>query len=132
LAGAFLPDGIVVAVGSYLEPCRDEVPDVVPSPDLDDHLAVDLCHVGIAVVLEDGELARRRDSVALAHRHQRCDLVLETPVEEMVVEDARIAGVREDVGVALHDLVGGEGPHGLRRAGVVVVDERDGLGRPPR
>ncbi|BAH94350.1 Os08g0473800, partial [Oryza sativa Japonica Group] len=41
--------------------------------------------------------------------------------------DAGDSGVGEDVGVALHDLVGGERPKLLRRAGVVVVDERDGL-----
>ena len=41
------------------------------------------------------------------------------------------AGVREDVGVALNDLVGGKRPHVLRRAGVVVVDEGHGLGWPP-
>jgi hypothetical protein len=44
------------------------VADVEPGPDLDDPLAVDLRHVGISVVLEDGQLAR------------------ESPVEEMVVE----------------------------------------------
>jgi hypothetical protein len=45
--------------------------------------------------------------------------------------DGWVPGVREDVGVALHDLVGGERPHVLRGASVVVVDEGDGLGRPP-
>ena len=37
------------------------------------------------------------------------------------------AGGCDDVCIALHHLVGGEWPHGLRRAGVVVVNE----GHPP-
>ena len=41
------------------------------------------------------------------------------------------AGVRQDVCVALHHLVGGEWPHGLRRAGVVVVNEGHRLRGPP-
>ncbi|CAM0943928.1 unnamed protein product [Alopecurus aequalis] len=45
-----------------------------------------------------------------------------------MTHDAWCPWVREDVGVSLHDLVGGEGPHVLRGAGVVVVDEGDGLG----
>jgi hypothetical protein len=45
--------------------------------------------------------------------------------------DAWSSWVREDIGVALHDLVGGEWPRVLRGASVVVVDERDGLLRQP-
>lgn len=73
-------------MGGNLKTRRDEVSDVVPGPNLHDHLAADLRHVGVAVVLEDGELARRRDAIALPHRHQGGDFVLEPPVEEMVVE----------------------------------------------
>ena len=66
-AGAFLPDGVVVAVGNDLVPRGDERADIVPGTDLHDHLAVDLRQVGIAVVLEDRQLTRRRDAVALPH-----------------------------------------------------------------
>jgi hypothetical protein len=82
----FLPDGVVVAVGGNLKTRRDEMADVVPGPDLYDDLAVNLRHIGVAVVLKDGELARRRDAIALAHRHQGGDFVLKPPVEEVVVE----------------------------------------------
>ena len=82
----FLPDGVVVAVGGNLKTRRDEMADVVPGPDLYDDLAVNLRHIGVAVVLKDGELARRRDAIALAHRHQCGDFVLKRPVEEVVVE----------------------------------------------
>ena len=68
------------------EPGWDHRPDVVPGPDLHHHLAVDLGDVGITFVHEDLECARRRDAVALPDRHQRRDLILETPGEEMVVE----------------------------------------------
>ena len=47
-----------------------------------------------------------------------------------MTHDAWCPWVREDVGVSLHDPVGGEWPHVLRGAGVVVVDEGDGLGGP--
>ena len=86
LVGAFLPDGVVVSVCGDLVSGRDERADVVPRTDLHDHLAVDPCHVGVAVVLEYRQLTRRRDAVALPHRHQSRDLILEPPLEEMVVE----------------------------------------------
>lgn len=63
-----------------------------------------------------------------AHLEQTADLVLEcvAPLKEVVVEDAGHARVCQDVGVALADLVVGEGPVDLSAAGVMVVNE--GLG----
>lgn len=43
----------------------------------------------------------------------------------MVPEDARGAGVGDDVGVALQQVRAGEGPVIERGAGVVVLDEGD-------
>ena len=54
--------------------------------DLHDDLAVDLSEVEVGVGLDDVQLAVRLDPVAVPDGHQVCDLVLEAPVEEVIVE----------------------------------------------
>ena len=54
--------------------------------DLHDDLAVDLSEVEVGVGLDDAQLAVRLDPVAVPDGHQVRDLVLEAPVEEVIVE----------------------------------------------
>ena len=63
------------------------------------------------------------DSVLLADADEAANGVPEARREEVVVEDAGGPGVREDVGVALLEVLMGEGPVAERGARVVVLDE---------
>lgn len=82
----FLPDGIAISVRHDLEAFWDEVPAVVSWSNLHDDLAVDLSEVEVGVGLDDAQLTVRLDPVAVPDGHKVRDLVLEAPVEEVIVE----------------------------------------------
>jgi hypothetical protein len=57
-----------VVVGGRHEPSQDDGLDVEPGADFHHHLAVDLRHIGIAVVHEHLERAHHPEAVTLPHR----------------------------------------------------------------
>jgi hypothetical protein len=69
-----------------LESVGDEVSNVVSCAELCDDLAVDLGEVKVGVGRDDAQLALRVDPVAVPDGHHVRDLVLQAPVEEMIVE----------------------------------------------
>ena len=81
-----LPDAVVLAVRRGVEIRRDHAAHVVPRTDLHHHLLVDDGHVRIGVRQEDSKLAPGVDAVASPDRGQRRYLLLQIPVEHVVVE----------------------------------------------
>lgn len=73
----------------------------------------------------DPNILKKICMTALSHLQEAHDLAPECipPLKVVVPEDAGHAWVSEDVGVALHNLVVGEGPVRLRAASVMVVHE---------
>lgn len=65
---------------------RDYVAHVYSRPDLGDDPLVDHRHVHVALRRQDAQLAPGVYPVALPRRRQRVDLLLEVPVEHVVVE----------------------------------------------
>ncbi|OAY71292.1 hypothetical protein ACMD2_08946 [Ananas comosus] len=124
-----LPNAVAIAMSSCVEIGGDNVSDVVSGPHLDDDLLVNHRHIEIGVGDEDAQRTCRMDAVSASYCRQRADLVLQSPSGE--VYNAGDPRMCENVGVALHDLIGRERPQPLRGSGVVIVDERDRLLRPP-
>jgi hypothetical protein len=81
-----LPDAVVLAVRRRVEVRRDHAAHVVPRPDLHHHLLVHHGHVHVRVRHQDPQLAPGVDAAPLPDRRQRRDLLLQAPVEHVVVE----------------------------------------------
>jgi hypothetical protein len=86
-------------------------------------------HVGPATI-PDGVSNPRNSTVNTKQQRADSHLAQASLCVEVVVEHAGRARVREDVRVALLQVVVGEGPVVERAARVVVVDEGDGAAGP--
>jgi hypothetical protein len=82
----FLPDAVVLAVRRRVEIRRDHAAHAVPCPDLHHDLLVDDGHVRVRVRHEDPQLAPGADAVPRPDGRQRGYLLLQVPVEHVVVE----------------------------------------------
>ena len=111
-------------------PGRGDVPLVATgAPEVfpDAHRDAVVDHGGVVAVAEVGDVdaAARVDAVAAADVDEILECLPHAPeaalVEEVVVEDGRRAGVREDVGVPLLEAVPGELPVRLCTARIVVL-----------
>mmetsp|Transcript_2765 Transcript_2765/g.10084 ORF Transcript_2765/g.10084 Transcript_2765/m.10084 type:complete len:341 (+) Transcript_2765:2293-3315(+) len=130
--GGALPDEEALAAQGLgpLAPGEAGVP--VAATQSHGELAVDAGTVAGAVGDVDLHLGARGDARLATHTDEpfNCAALVLTPVEEVVPHYARHARVRQNVGVALQDLVPRERPVRLRGARVVIVQEGHGARRP--